>query len=77
MMKKFRWFTKRSGLIIGIAVSLALLASQVGVIVNPVEESARLATLTVGQHEVVLTVGTTAHAAGVADYTCDGTADDV
>jgi len=76
-MKKFRWFTKRSGLIIGIAVSLALLASQVGVIVNPVEESARLATLTVGQHEVVLTVGTTAHAAGVADYTCDGTADDV
>lgn len=73
-----RWLKSRFG-IIYLATAIALVATVVGVSVDVEEPS----TSTRGQpqismDQVVFTIGPeVAYAAGVADYSCDGTADDV
>jgi hypothetical protein len=61
-----------------IFLSLTLLLSglQIGLIPLGSQAPEHSKVLTVGQNQIVLTIGT-AEAATVADYTCDGSADDV
>jgi len=76
-MKNFfkrKW--KLSAVVCAIALVLAL-SSPIGVQINSPPTSTSSPTFELGQHQVTLTIGTEVYAAGVADYTCDGTDDNV
>jgi len=63
-------------LVLGLLVALVATLSPVGLEFNSPPQDVSSPDLTLGQYQMVLTIGTDVFAAGVADYTCDGVADD-
>lgn len=62
---------------VGVIASLLFMLSPINIAINPPPESISEDAITIGQNQIVLTIGTDVCAVGVADYTCDGVADDV
>ena len=75
MMNKFVG-CKRVLTLLTVAVVLAVLGTGIGLKLN-VSPNQPDSAITVGQQQVVITIGTKAYAAGVADYTADGVDDNV
>ncbi len=79
-MNKLRRFFKgkwKHIVAIGIVVSLLYVLVPINITINPPTEGINRDSLTIGENYVTFTIGTDVYAAGVADYTCDGTDDDV
>ncbi len=69
-----RWKTIVTGAIVALLLALA---SPIGISINSPPQDNGLQTLEIGQHQVVITIGTAAYAAGIADYVSNGVQDDV
>lgn len=79
MLGKLKTLLGRKSVKIGIAglLVLGLLLSPVNVQINSPPQDVASPDFTIGQHQIVLTIGTDVYAAGVADYTCDGVQDNI
>ncbi len=77
MLKRLFRMPKRKLLMVGMATLIAMTAFVSGVTVQDKLSPQADSTFQVGIGQKVITLGTTAYAAGTADYTCDGVADDV
>lgn len=60
-----------------VAIALLLMLLPIDVQINTPPESVGEPALTIGQDQITFTIGTEVSAAGVADYTCDGTDDNI
>lgn len=76
MFKKLaKYFWKP--LTIGVLIALIVTLSPVGIQINSPPQDVSSPDLTLGQYQMVITIGPEGvYASGVADYTCDGVADD-
>ena len=69
-----RWKTIVTGAMVALLLALV---SPIGISINSPSQDTGFQTLGIGQHQIVLTIGTAAYAAGTADYVSNGVQDDV